>query len=83
MHSSRNNLQKFSTPCLLKIVLFLQFHIDKVEAKLPMRILALSFFFAPFNQLPNILVMLDVGSILKVKYIIRQIMRVNVHEINK
>jgi hypothetical protein len=83
MHSSRNNLQKFSTPCLLKIVLFLQFHMDQHEAKTPIRILALSFFFTPFNQLPNILVKLAIGGILKVKYNIRQIMRVNVHEINK
>jgi hypothetical protein len=61
----------------------MQFYMDQHKAETVIQILALSFLFTPFNQLPNILVKLAGGEILKVKYIIRQIMQANGHEMNK
>jgi hypothetical protein len=65
--SQSNNLQKIESFCLLKIILFQHVHIDQHKAETPIRILALVFLGIPFNQLPNILVILVGGGKLYVK----------------
>jgi hypothetical protein len=78
-----NNLQKISMLLLLKIILLQQVHIDQHKAETLMRNLALSALGIPFNQLPNIFVILIGGGRLYVNYIMRQIIRTKGQEMNR
>jgi di/tricarboxylate transporter len=57
--------------------------IDQHIADMPILILALSNFFTPLSQFPNILVILAGGGKLKVKSTIRQTILANGHAKNK
>jgi di/tricarboxylate transporter len=50
---------------------------------MPILILALSNFFTPLSQFPNILIILAGGGKFKVKYTIRQTILANEHDKNK
>ena len=65
---------------LLKTRLFRQFHIDQQIAETPIRIRALVFLSIPFNQLPNIFLILVGGGILYVLYTTLQTSCANEHE---
>jgi hypothetical protein len=60
----RITCKNFVPFCLLYTILFRQVQMDQHKAETRIRILILSFLSTPFNQLPNILVMLDGGGIL-------------------
>jgi hypothetical protein len=56
---------------LLKIILFVTLQIDQHKAETSIRIKALDYLSTPFNQLPNILVILVGGGRSKVKLTVR------------
>jgi hypothetical protein len=57
-----DNLQVMKRLFLLKIISFLTLHIDQHKAEIPIWIKALDYLSTPFNQLPNILVVLVGGE---------------------
>jgi hypothetical protein len=83
MRSQANNIQKNVYFVMLKIISFLQVHIDRHKADTPKQILALVILSIPLNQFPKLFVIFVGGGILYMKNIIHHIKRAKGHERNK